>query len=205
MLTPVVVDFEGFKHKSKPFVVKELAVCSDNLDAMTFKPPSDFAQLTHEEQRGFSWCTHNLHGIHWCDGMYDYSDLYPIATAIRLRHPKTLFYSKGTEKCAFLTKLVGFTVQNLEDLGCPKVDELNDLDSAQVCPIHCKCCAPESRLVSHCALRKVILFSKWLKEQFLNESLPDENTRSERELIDDFDSLCSIQARRSSSENHSNS
>ena len=203
MLTPVIVDFEGYKCKHNQYVVKELAVASDNLDALVFKPPKDFEFLNNEEKRSYKWCTRNLHGIHWNRGNYNYSDLVQIATSIRLRHPRSQFYGKGTEKCAYLSSLLGPTVHNLEDLGCPKVEELSDLDRAEVCPIHCKCCAPEDQLLKHCALRKVILFSKWLYD--FEDYVAIEKSRGEHQLIEEFDSLCSIKAQRSSSENHSES
>ena len=204
MLAPVVVDFEGFKSSASQYYVKELAVCSDNLNAVTLKPPFELQELKHQDRREVNWCTHNLHGIHWCLGTYEYSDLFQIANSIRLRHPNSLFYAKGTEKSAYLSKLLGVTVHNLEDLGCPRVDELDDLDKAQVCPIHCKLCAPNDQLLKHCALRKVILFSKWLEEQFLEANVCEEESGSERELIDEFNSLCSVEAQRATSEaNHS--
>ena len=41
--------------------------------------------------------------------------------------------AKGLEKCRLLTTLLGQNVENLEDHGCPKIQDLFKTDSLCIC------------------------------------------------------------------------
>ena len=41
--------------------------------------------------------------------------------------------AKGLEKCGLLTRLLGQIVENLDDSGCPKIEELVKTDSSRIC------------------------------------------------------------------------
>ena len=64
-------------------------------------------------------CTKNLHGIVWNSGRLDYSELSNIPP----RAVKGEYFAKGTEKFKILGNLLVEEVENLEDHGCPKVQD----------------------------------------------------------------------------------
>ena len=43
-------------------------------------------------------------------------------------------FAKGLEKCKLLTRLFGQNVENLDDYGCPKIQELVETNSSWICP-----------------------------------------------------------------------
>ena len=48
---PVVLDFEGFRHKKSGFIIKELAVSTENYcDTVSFLPPTSFNILCSSER-----------------------------------------------------------------------------------------------------------------------------------------------------------
>ena len=66
------------------------------------------------------WCTRNMKGIVWNSGCLDFSELsniFPIAV-------KCETFAKGTEKRKIPGNLLDQEVENLEDHGCPKDQDL---------------------------------------------------------------------------------
>ena len=66
-------------------------------------------------------------------------------------------FAKGFEKCRLLTRLPGQNVENLDDYGCPKIQDLVKTDSLWICsnyPFRHK-----TRL--HCAERKAKVDGDW--------------------------------------------
>ena len=71
---PVVLDFEGFRHKKSGSFMKELAVSTENYcDTVSFLPPTSFNILSSSETRSYSWVSKYLHGLNWESGHYPYS------------------------------------------------------------------------------------------------------------------------------------
>ena len=69
----------------------------------------------------------------------------------------TEVYAEGLEKSRLLTRLLGQIVENLDDYGCPKIENLVRTDSLWICsryPFRHK-----TRL--HCAERKAKLSGEW--------------------------------------------
>ena len=95
---PVVLDFEGFRHKKSGFIIKELSVSTENYcDAVSFLPPNLFNLLSSSERRSYSWVSKYLHGLNWECGDYPYCYLKQIFGGEALRFPLANFYVKGTE------------------------------------------------------------------------------------------------------------
>ena len=42
-------------------------------------------------------------------------------------------FAKGLEKCILLTRVPGRNVENLDDYGCPKIQDLVKTDSSWIC------------------------------------------------------------------------
>ena len=120
----VVLDFEGFRHQKNTLIVKELAIItSDYSDSLIFLPPINFNFLPKSEQKAYNWLTNYLHGLHWDSGDYLYLNSNQIIQSFVLRNPNAIFYAKGKEKADFLSKYLDRKVVNLDDLGCPRVEQ----------------------------------------------------------------------------------
>jgi hypothetical protein len=102
----VVIDYEYLLGARGEKVIKEVSVASENvLETFRFLPPYS---LNHSSEKN---------GISWSDGIIPYSSiLQTIADATtNFAH----LYAKGDDKCAFLSALLGRSVQNLDSFGCP--------------------------------------------------------------------------------------
>ena len=72
-------------------------------------------------------------------------------------------FAKGFEKCRLLTRLLGQNVENLDDYGCPKIQDLageGKVNSSWICssyPFRHK-----TRL--HCAERKAKVYGDWVMQ-----------------------------------------
>lgn len=176
---PVVIDFEGFKYKQQKFIIKEVAICADYIDSVLFLPPTPLENLPKAEQRAHSWVIEHLHGLQWCSGDYPYTCLPNILRSFAERYPISQFYAKGEEKSAVLEEYLGKPVENLDNLGCPKVENL---------PGTTPCC--ENHILTncnhkHCARRKAVLYYNWL----IKYNGHSENFGSEDSVVSMFDAL----------------
>ena len=78
-----------------------------------------------------SWNTKHLHGIAWSSGKLDYEKPFAVFSDIKVMH--AVVFAKGLEKCRLLTNLLGRNVENLDDYGCPKIQDLVKTDSLWIC------------------------------------------------------------------------
>ena len=137
-------------------VVKEVGVFIDGqVFGYSFKPPT-FFQPTFQTH----WCTNNLHKIDWRSGALDYNDVTMILTS--LKQYRAEFFAKGLEKCTMLSALLGKQVENLDDYGCPKIQELN-------CDWLCSSYPYRHRTTLHCAEKR----QKFLVHGLYNYSIGD--------------------------------
>ena len=91
-LRPVVLVFEGFRHIKSGFIIKELAVSSENYcDTVSFLPPTSFNIMSSSERRPYSWVSKYLHGLKWESGDYPYCYLRQSSDSIALRFPLATF------------------------------------------------------------------------------------------------------------------
>ena len=73
-------------------------------------------------------------------------------------------FAKGLQKCRLLTRLLGQKVENSDDYGCPKIQNLvgeGKTDSSWICfsyPFRHK-----RRL--HCSERKAKVYAEWAMQQ----------------------------------------
>ena len=73
---------------------------------------------------------------------------------------KAEVFAKGLEKCRLLTRLLAQNVENLDDYGCPKIEDLVKPDSLWICssyPFRHK-----TRL--QCAERKAKVYGEWPRQ-----------------------------------------
>ena len=68
--------------------------------------------------------------------------------------------AKGFEKCRLLTRLLGQKVENLDDFGCPKIQDLlgeGKANSSWICSSYLF----RHKTMLHCAERKAKLYGGW--------------------------------------------
>ena len=69
----------------------------------------------------------HLHGIAWSSGKLDYEKLFAVFYDIKVMNAEV--FAEGLEKCRLLTIFLGQNVENLDDYGCPKTQDLVKTDS----------------------------------------------------------------------------
>ena len=100
MLNPdfLVIDFEGFRHKSQQFITKLISVRGANYqDTILWQPPVKFSLLA-EEKKTYIWLTDNLHGLVWEAGSYDHTFNFNFFNALKLKFPNSTVFTKGAQK-----------------------------------------------------------------------------------------------------------
>ena len=132
-------------------VIKELGLLFDgSVQGFSFCPPKAF-----KPNKQTTWNTKHLHGIAWSRGELDYEKLFAVFYDIKVMNAEV--FAKGLEKCRLLTNLLGRNVENLDEYGCPKIQDLVKKDSLWKCssdPFRHK-----TRL--HCAERKAKVYGEW--------------------------------------------
>ena len=158
----VVIDLEGFRYKKSIFIVKEIAITtSEYSDSHIFLPPVPFNSLPKAEQKAYNWLTQYLLGIHWESGDYLYLNLNQIIQSFVLRNPNAVFYAKRKEKAELLAKYLDREVVNLDELGCPRIENLH-LKNYPSCNRHLQ---PNYNSRNHCSLKKTKVFFDWLTNE----------------------------------------
>ena len=186
----VILDFEGFRYKKTGFIIKELSLCSNNYsDTILFLPPVSYNSLSASDRRSHKWVTKFLHGLSWNSGTYPYWFLSQIFVAIELRFPLGKFYAKGKEKTESLQTLLQKEVIDLENLLCPKVEDIKSPIDNITCALH-SFYLPEKQKRKHCAKRKAQLYFYWISLPS-NEPSSGEGSSvsSSSEFISKFDSM----------------
>ena len=106
---------------------KELGLFIDgSLQGFSFCPPK-----TLKPNKQTSWNTKHLHGIAWSSGMLDYKKLFAALYDIKVVNAEV--FAKVLEKCRLLSSLLRQNVENLDDYGRPKNQDLVKTDSSWIC------------------------------------------------------------------------
>ena len=136
-------------------IIKELGLFIDgSVQGFSFYPTKTF-----KPSKQTSWNTKHLHGIAWSTGKLDYEKLFAVFYDIKVINAEVS--AKGFEKCRMLTNLLGRNVEDLDEYGCPKNQDLVETDSLWICssyPFRHK-----TRL--HCADRKAKVYGEWTMQQ----------------------------------------
>ena len=111
----IVLDIELAENN----IIKELGLFIDgSLQGLSFCPPKTF-----KPNKQTTWNTSHLHGIPWSSGKLDYERLlFAVFYDIKVMNAEV--FAKGLEKCRLLTRLLGQNVENLENYGGPKIQDL---------------------------------------------------------------------------------
>ena len=107
--------------------IKELWLFIDgSLQGFSFCPPK-----TSKPNKQTTWNTSHLNRIAWSSGKLDYDEFFAVFYDIKVMNAEV--FAKGFEKCRLLTRLLGENVKNLDDYGCPKIQDLVKTDSLWIC------------------------------------------------------------------------
>ena len=99
-------------------IFKELGLLFDgSLQGYSFFPPKTF-----KPNKQTTWNTCHLHGTAWSSGKLEYEKLFAVFYGIKVMNPEV--FAKRFEKCRLLTRLLGQNVENLDDYGSPKNQNL---------------------------------------------------------------------------------
>ena len=130
---------------------KELGLYIDgSVQGFSFCPPKSF-----KPNKQTTWNTSHLLEIAWNSGKLEYEKLFTVFYDIKVMNAEVS--AKRFEKCRLLTNLLGRNVENLDDYGCPKVQDLVKADSSWICSSYTF--RHKTRL--HCAERKAKVYRDW--------------------------------------------
>ena len=119
----IVLDIELTEKK----IIKELGLFIDgSVQGFSFCPPKTF-----KPNKQTAWNTRHLHASAWNSGKLEYEKLFVVFYDIKVMNAEV--FAKGLEKCRLLTNLLGQNVENLDDYGCPKIQDLVKTDSLWIC------------------------------------------------------------------------
>jgi hypothetical protein len=149
MENKIFVDFECVDK-----FIKEISIFfydSKNIFHFFMKIPNYYENTSRESRRFVK----NWHHI-----PADYGDT-SIKTIIRyLNQPNSTLYIKGLQKLRILEKFTFNEIINLEDLGCPRFDLLEESEP-HFCSFH------ETHPTTHCSFRKLLKLIHWYDSQFI--------------------------------------
>lgn len=158
-----IVDIQGFTRPFNDFVLKELAIVPLEDDALPsvylFEPPQRWSSLLAKYKSTNLWLELNYHGIPWNSGDVSYDEVHEVLQNLLQEAYK--IHVKGLEKKRWLERIVP-NVYNLEDLNCPSLEKLRDMDNNT----HISC-SNHSLILStpHCAAYNVHMLKAWLLKE----------------------------------------
>lgn len=149
--TIIFVDLQGFKNSKNEFIVKEIAIVTNEwTQVFVVKPPYMYSALSPEEKKQTNWLERNR-GLRWSEGFVDYREFKRIIP-LYLENKNVIV--KGCEKIQWIKNLCEHCkIVEFGDKGCPKFVTLHE--KYKDCNINC---------VYHkkqCALKNAICLLKW--------------------------------------------
>ena len=138
--------------------IKELRLSFDgSLQGFSFCPPKTF-----KSNKQTTWNTTHIHESVRSCGKLEHEKLFAVFYDIKVMNAEV--FAKGFETCRLLTRLLGQTVENLDDYGCPKIQDHvgeGEASSSWICfSYHFR---HKTRL--HCAEKKAKVYGDWTMQQ----------------------------------------
>ena len=132
-------------------IIKELGPFIDGfLQGFSICPPKFF-----KANKQTTWNKSHLHGVGWSSGKMDYQILFPVSYDIKVMNAEV--FAEGFEKCRLMTRRLGQIVENLDDYGCSKIQDLVKTDSSWICSSYLF----RHKTRFHCAERKTKVYGEW--------------------------------------------
>ena len=108
-------------------VIKEKGFFIDgSVQGFSFCPPKTFKP---NKQR--TWNTSHLHASAWSSGKLDYDELFAVFYDIKVLNAEV--FAERLEMRRLLTRLLDQSAENLDDYGCPNIQNLVKTDSLWIC------------------------------------------------------------------------
>lgn len=148
----VIVDLQGFLDIQNNFIVKEVAVVTEeNTQMFLVKPPYPFHFLTEEEKKRVRWLEKHR-GIKWSEGYIDYKEFQRVILPY-LKNKKIM--TKGLEKIKWIKELcANCEVIDVGEKGSPNLTLLKKTYNKN----------KNYNCVNHkvmCALNNAVCIRKW--------------------------------------------
>lgn len=149
-----IVDIQGFKDAQNKFIIKELAVATEEFTLVfSIKPPFPYSRLSNEERRHVSWIEKTF-GFRWSEGHIDFREFKRII--VPYLENKNIFV-KGQEKIKWVQELCDTcNIFDIGQKGCPNFLVLYNMFLKGVNKI-----TLNHVIDKHCSLRNVICIKKW--------------------------------------------
>ena len=129
-------------------IIEELGLFIDgSLQGFSFCPPKTF-----KPNKQMTWNTKHQHRIAWSSGK-----LFGVFYDIKVMNA---VFAKGFEKCRLLSSFLVQNVENLDDYGCPKTQDLVKTDSSWICSSY----PFRHKTRIHCAERKAKVYGEWVMQ-----------------------------------------
>ena len=107
--------------------IKELGLFIDgSLQGFSFYPSKTF-----KPNKQTTWNTSHLHGVAWSSGKLDYEKLFAVFYDIKVMIAEV--FNKRLEKFRLLTTFLGQNVENLDEYGYAKIEDLVKTDKSWIC------------------------------------------------------------------------
>jgi hypothetical protein len=155
----LVIDFTFLEGRDGELVVKELAAVdsgSNRVSSYVLKRPYNWEEVPLFNARMNQAIDH---GCNWNDGNILYSELETVLP--REASSAVAIYCFGPQKTKFISGLIGRTVIDITQLGCPEVADIS------LPTISCTfACHNKSKHV--CALRSTYSLAQWLNFHVLS-------------------------------------
>lgn len=156
----IIVDVQGFKNLNNEFLVKELAIATqEHTHVFLIKPPYPFTALTDEEKKSVWWIERNR-GFRWSEGYIDYREFRRI---IKPYLKDRTILVKGEEKITWIQELCDHNnVLDISYLRLPNLQTLSELYCKDIFIYNC---------FTHrktCALKNVLCIKKWCLQNKVN-------------------------------------
>ena len=135
-------------------VFKELRPFIDgSVQGFSFCPPK-----TLKPNNQTTWNTNHLNGIAWSSGKLEYDKLFAVFYDIKVMNAEVI--AKRFERCRLLARLLRQNVENLDDYGCPKIQNLvgeGKTNSSWICSSY----PFQHKTRLHCVERKAKVYGDW--------------------------------------------
>ena len=136
-------------------IFKELRLFIDgSIQGSSFYRPKTFKPMKQT-----TWNTSHLHGFKWSNEKLVYEKLFAVFYDIKLLNAEVS--AKGFEKCRLLTTFLGQNVENLDDYGCPKAQDVVKTVSLSNCSSY----PLRHKIRLHCAEKKAKVYGEWVMQQ----------------------------------------
>lgn len=170
------VDLQGFKNNLNKFIVKEIAIITNETvyHKIVKATPIMLINLDEAHRKQTRWLTHRYHGLEWTQGSIALRDLRK--EIYRILNAKIVCV-KGVEKIQWLQEILGFNRHICEiidiELICHTLPLSKRNKSSQefhMCNEH-KALNPG--LNGHCALQNVHILKKCFQKQHVQLDLAE--------------------------------